>query len=90
MVPMVAGSDQLVGHSLLLGRQAGVERLECSKKTGVVIGPYFRKLLSQLEALDRVDASAVLPCGGNSLIERLGVSRALPPRPAATAPPAPA
>jgi len=46
MVPMVAGTDQLVGHLLLLGRQAGVERLECSKKTGVVVAPHFRKLLS--------------------------------------------
>jgi hypothetical protein len=53
MVPMVAGTDQLVGHLLLLGRQAGVERLECSKKTGVVVTPHFRELLSQLEALDR-------------------------------------
>src|SRR5712691_2622011 len=73
MVPMVAGTDQLVGHLLLLGRQAGIERLECRKKTGVVVGPHFRKLLAQLEVLDCVRARAVLPCGGNSLIERLGV-----------------
>src|SRR5271166_4871823 len=73
MVPMVAGADQLVGHLLLLRRQVGVERLECSKKTGVVVDPHFRKLLAQFEALDSVRVGEVLPCGGNSLIERLGV-----------------
>ena len=73
MVPMVAGIDQLVGHLLLLGRQAGVERLECSKKTGVVVDPHLRELRAQLEALDRVHVTAMLPRGSNRLVERLSV-----------------
>ena len=46
MVPMVVGADQLVSHLLLLGRQAGVERLERSKKTSVVVRAHFRELLA--------------------------------------------
>ena len=40
MVPVVVGSDQLIGHLLLLRRQAGIERLEHSKKTGVITEVY--------------------------------------------------
>src|SRR6266481_10138473 len=73
MVPMVVGSDQLVSHLLLLRRQAGIERLERSKETGVVVDAHLRELLAQLEALDRVHVTALLPRRSNRLVERLSV-----------------
>ena len=49
MPPLVVGSNELVGPLLLLGRQVGVERLECGEKPGVIVSAYPRKLLAQLE-----------------------------------------
>ena len=70
---MVVGSDQLVSHWLLLRRQASIERLEHSKEASVVVDAHLRELLAQLEALDRVHVTAILPCGSNRLVECLSV-----------------
>jgi hypothetical protein len=70
---LAVGPDELVGHLLLLGRQAGVERLERNKKTGVIPGAHLRELLAELEALDRIHIGAVLAGGGNGLVELLGI-----------------
>src|ERR1700756_5491182 len=73
MVPMVAGPDPPGGDWLLLRRQVGVERLERSKKTGIVVGAQFRELLAQLESLYRVYGVALLTGGGDRLVQRFGI-----------------
>jgi hypothetical protein len=66
MVPMV-GLERLVSHLLLLRRQAGVEQLERSNKTSVIVGAHLGKLLAQLETLHHVHIAPVLR-GGTRLL----------------------
>ena len=54
MVPFVVRRNQLVGHLLLLWREARVERLERREKTRVVLGTYLRELFALRETLDRI------------------------------------
>ena len=72
-MPFVVRRNQLVGHLLLLRREARVERLERREKTRVVLGAHLRELLTQRETLDRIHRPAVLPGGLDRLIERIRV-----------------
>lgn len=73
MVPPVVRDNELVGDLLLFRRQAGIERLERREQACVVVGAHFLELLPQVDALHCVHRSAVLPGGGNRLVERVRV-----------------
>jgi hypothetical protein len=76
VVPLVVRRSQLVGHLLLLRREARVERLERPEKTRFVLGAHLRELLAQRKTLDEAQPLAVLLAAGFPL--RLGRAKAGP------------
>jgi hypothetical protein len=72
-MPFVVRRNQLVGHLLLIRREARVERLESREKTCVVFGTHLRELPTQRETLDCIHRPAVLSGGLDRLVERIRV-----------------